>query len=283
MSMSAPNPAEVYLSRWSKKSDTRATMLGALNRVAGVLSDDNLNAETYPWHELRFDSVRAIPGLLEEEEMEPATINKLLSAVRGVLETAHSLKLINDADYTLIEVKNVRGSSEGAGRALTDTEVDAVLAQLPKLPRQAAAAVAIMLGAGARRVEVVKIKHEDYVRELGAAAGRISLYGKGRKPRRVPVGGRWQPFIEAYWAELEPRQLAFPGSRRLISLIVERLCDAIGSRFTPHDLRRTFGTHICDVADVAVAQRLLGHSDVKTTLLYDRRGEGAEDDAVKDW
>ncbi|HET6956744.1 MAG TPA: site-specific integrase [Vicinamibacterales bacterium] len=280
--MTTPNPATVYLSRWSAKSDTRKTMHAALNRVADALLG-GFNAESYPWHTLRFDTARAIPALLEEDDLEPATINKLLSAVRGVLETAHSLKLISDDDYSQIEIKNVRGSSEGSGRALSDTEVDALLAKLPKLGKRDAAAVAIMIGAGARRVEVVKIKREDYVRELGSPTARISLYGKGRKPRRVPVGGRWQPFIEAYWAMLEPRQLAFPGSRRVISLVVERLAAALGAKFTPHDLRRTFGTHICEVADVAVAQRLLGHSDVKTTLLYDRRGEGAEDDAVKDW
>lgn len=276
--MTTPNPATVYLSRWAAKSDTRKTMHAALNRVADALSD-GFNAESYPWHTLRFDTARAIPALLEEDDLEPATINKLLSAVRGVLETAHSLKLIDDTNYALIEIKNVRGSSEGSGRALSDDEIDALLAKLPELTKRDAAAVAIMVGAGARRVEIVKLKREDY----DPSTGRISLYGKGRKPRKVPVGKRWRVFVEAYWAELQPGALAFPGSRRVVSLVVERLAGALNTKFTPHDLRRTFGTHICEVAGVHVAKRLLGHAEVKTTLLYDRSGDAAEDEAVEEW
>lgn len=270
------NAAEVYLSRWSKKSDTYITMRSALNRVAEVL-DPGTTAEDFSWHRLRYDTVRAIPALLED--LEPATINKMLSAVRGVLEVASSMGLISADDYIRIQIKNVRGDTDDAGRALTDDEVAAIKATLPELPSRDAAMVAVMIGAGARRVEIVKIKKEDY----DAATGRIALYGKGRKPRKVPVGKTWRPLVEVHFETLQPGQLAFPCDRRRVSYVVKKLSEVVGAKFTPHDFRRTFGTYICKVADVAVAQRLLGHTDVKTTLLYDRRGEEAEDDAVKDW
>jgi integrase len=275
MTAKSKSVAEVYLSRWSPKSDTYKTMRAALNRVAEVLGDQS--AETYPWHKLRYDDVRGLPALLEK--LEPATINKLLSAVRGVLEVAHDMGLIPDDDYARIRIKSVRGNTDDAGRALTDDEVSAIKVKLPELPLRDAVMVAVMIGAGARRVEIVKIKKEDY----DTTTGRIALYGKGRKPRKVPVGKTWRPLIEAYFETLQPGQLAFPCDRRRVSYVVKKLSEAVGAKFTPHDFRRTFGTYICKVADVAVAQRLLGHTDVKTTLLYDRRGDEAEDDAVKDW
>lgn len=270
------NPAEVYLSRWSAKSDTYLTMRGALNCVAQALGA--ADAVSYPWHELRFESVRAVPAALEDLGLEPSTINKLLSAVRGVLEVAKDMGMIPADDYLRIQVVGVRGDPDVAGRALSDDEVATVKGKLADLPLQDGAMVAIMLGAGARRIEVVKLKVEDY----DAATGRILLYGKGRKPRRVPVGKSWRPFIEAYWRTLRGLR-PFPVTRRRVSYVVQKLSDALELKFTPHDFRRTFGTYICRVADVAVAQRLLGHTDIKTTLLYDRRGEDDEDDAVKDW
>jgi integrase len=281
------NAAEVYLSRWSKKSDTYKTMLSALNQVARTL-EPGTDATTYPWHKLRYESARSIPA--ELAELEPATINKLLSAVRGVLEVARDMDLISAEEYTRIRIKNVRGSSEKTGDRLKDDVVERVRNYMESMPPRDAAMVAVMLGTGARRVEVVKISVEDYtVTRVDDGAGgqkeiaRLALYGKGRKPRSVPVGPSWRPWIEKYFGTLTRGQLAFPVSRSTVSYVVKCLSATLGAKFTPHDFRRTFGTLVCEKADPAVAQRLLGHSDIKTTMLYDRRGEEAEDDAVKDW
>lgn len=267
---------EVYLSRWDEGSDTYKTMRSALDNLTRVLG--GLNAVTFGWEALRFEDVRGIPAKLAH--LEPSTINKHLSALRGVLETAKDMQLLPEIEYQRIQVRNVRGRGEPAGRSLDAAEKTAVVAHLTSLPPQEAALIAVMLGAGARCVEAVRVRRDDF----DPVAGRITLYGKGRKKRKVPLGGHWLGALEAWRKTFAANELLFPWTRRQATYVVERLSRALGGRkFTPHDLRRTFGTHICEVADVVIAQRLLGHADVKTTLLYDRRGEEAENEAVKDW
>ena len=60
-----------------------------------------------------------------------------------------------------------------------------------------------------------------------------------------------------------------------LSRILKKYCDAAGvDPVTPHDLRRTFATRLIDKnVDLVTVKNLMGHANIATTSLYDRRGE----------
>lgn len=50
----------------------------------------------------------------------------------------------------------------------------------------------------------------------------------------------------------------------------------------PHDFRAAYATSLLDSEnDISVVADLLGHADIKTTKIYDRRGEKARKKAIK--
>ena len=281
------NPAAVYLARLAPGS--RRTMRGALDTIAGLLSGGQADAEGLPWHQLRYRHTTAVRAALVEK-YAPATANKHLAALRGVLKEAWRLgQMASDDFHRAVDLPGVKGSTLPKGRALSSGEIRALFeACADGKPGGArdAAMVATLYGAGLRRSESVSLDLADYEPSTGALAVRA---GKGRKARYayLPAGGR--AAMDA-WIEVrgdEPGPLLCPVRkdgvvfvRRMSAQAVlyalrkrQEMAPGVAS-FSPHDLRRTFIGDLLDAgADLAAAQRLAGHAQVGTTARYDRRPE----------
>src|SRR5690242_18846783 len=89
-------PAAVYLARLAPGS--RRTMHGALATIADLLTDSAADLFTLPWHALRYQHTQAVRSLLAER-YAPATANKHLAALRGVLKESWRLGQMEAADY----------------------------------------------------------------------------------------------------------------------------------------------------------------------------------------
>jgi integrase/recombinase XerC len=141
----------------------------------------------------------------------------------------------------------------------------------------------LLYGSGLRVSELVGLDLQSL--ELGVGMARV--LGKGRKERRVPIGGMAQRALELYLqlrAELaHPRTGALDsaalllnqrGQRlgvRAVQLLVRRY-GALGAGradLHPHALRHSCATHmLAGGADLRVIQELLGHSSLSTTQRY---------------
>lgn len=136
------------------------------------------------------------------------------------------------------------------------------------------AVLEILYGSGLRVSELCTLDTGSL--DLDRAA--VTVWGKGGKERRVPLGGPAVDALRSWLAVRHDVVDAREGSalfgnergRRLTPRDVRRILDRRSAAPThPHALRHTFATHLLDGgADLRAVQELLGHADVATTQRY---------------
>ena len=171
----------------------------ALTIMAMRLSHDRCDLWTLAWHRLRYQHTAALRSLLAEA-YAPATVNKMLAALRGTLKECWRLELMGAEEYhRAADLPAVRGSVLPRGRALSAGELRALLQACARdstaAGRRDGALVATLYGAGLRRSEAVALEVRDYDPETGALTVRS---GKGRKDRMGYAPGGSRAAVEAW-------------------------------------------------------------------------------------
>ncbi len=286
-------PAGAYLAGL-RAGNGRRTMQDALHSIARQLSAGRLDAFTFPWHELRYQHVAALRAWLMEK-YAPATTNKHLAALRGVLRAAWRLGLMSADDLgKALDVQPVKGTRVPAGRSIAPGEIVALMQCCANDPTPAgardAAIIALLYGCGMRRAELVALDLADYV------DGKLRVMGKGNKERWAYLangaGRAMADYLTArgdepgplFWAGRRGGHLV-PGDRMstqaVFGILRSRARAAGVAEMSPHDFRRTFVGDLLDAgADIATVAALAGHASVTTTQRYDRRGERAKERAA---
>ncbi|NJO81954.1 MAG: tyrosine-type recombinase/integrase [Blastochloris sp.] len=141
----------------------------------------------------------------------------------------------------------------------------------PHLWRRNRRAVLVMLYTGLRREEVANLRWGDLDLERNEL---IVRKGKGGKSRVVPIAPELRDELHQAEAHTDatpvvPREDGGALTHKTIGRIFERWLPRRGILAGPHQLRRTFATELyIRGADLLTIQRLLGHSDPRTTLQY---------------
>ena len=290
----AGEPAAVYLARLAPSG--RRAQRSALDAIAGLLTGGRSDAAALPWHRLRYVHTQAVRTALAER-YAPATANRMLSALRGVLKECWRLGLVQADDYRrAADLEAVRGSSLPAGRALSTGEITALFASCAagRCPGDVrdAAVLAVLYAGGLRRAEAVGLDVADYRPDDGQLRIRR---GKGRKARTVYLSGGAAQALHA-WMELRGTddgpllcpvdkagriRIARLSGQAVRQLLLRRARRAKVAAFAPHDVRRTTVSDLLDAGvDIATVQRLAGHASVTTTARYDRRPEAVKRQAA---
>jgi integrase/recombinase XerD len=284
------HPAAVYLGRLAPGS--RRTMRAALDLVATMLTSGAADAQTLDWSAVRYQHAQAVRSGLAER-YKPATVNKALSGLRGVLRGAWRLGLTTSEDYRrAADLEAVKGESLPPGRALTAGELKALLgacsADETAAGARDAAMLALLYGGGLRRSEAVALDVSDYTVTSGMLVVR---HGKGNRDRVVYATNGAADALADWLAVrgevggplfLPVNKGGMIGGHRMtgqavLYILRRRALQGGVTRLTPHDLRRTFISDLLDLgADISTVQRLAGHASITTTTGYDRRGEATK-------
>jgi integrase/recombinase XerD len=172
---------------------------------------------------------------------------------------------------------------QGIPKALTEGEVDALLAAVPgdgPRARRDRAILEVLYAGGLRISELVGLDLED----LDLLDGLVRVLGKGSKERIAPLGRSAREAVGDYLTTGRPELVGRTSTAALFLnarggrltrqgawLIVRGAGDraGLGGRLFPHVLRHSCATHMLDHgADIRVVQELLGHASLSTTQVY---------------
>ncbi|HEV7458460.1 MAG TPA: tyrosine recombinase [Roseococcus sp.] len=174
-------------------------------------------------------------------------------------------------------------------RALTEAEVQALLAGAETLPGEkaalAVAAIEMIYASGLRVSELVTLP----AGALREDTPLVMVRGKGGRERLVPLSRRAKEAAAQARAGLVERTRSKPRTgryllpsrganghmtRQSVGLLLKQAAEAAGldpERVSPHVLRHSFATHLlARGADLRSLQMLLGHADIATTQIYTR-------------
>ncbi|MDU6263702.1 MAG: tyrosine-type recombinase/integrase [Anaerocolumna aminovalerica] len=157
---------------------------------------------------------------------------------------------------------------------LTDIELEQMRNAAVTLREKAL--LEILYSTGARVSEITALNRSD----LDYNAGRVKVFGKGKKERYCFLNARAQLAVKKYlFSRLDKEEALFTAGKkpynRLGKGTIEKEIGNIGIRADinrnvfPHLLRHTFATHmLAHGASIAEVQTLLGHESPATTQIY---------------
>ena len=242
--------------------------LTALTQWAAQTQDNT------PVEALQADQLRAFIAAGHRQGLAPTSLQRRLSACRSFY-----LWLLKHGRIAASPVAGLRAPK--APRKLPkvlDADEAVRLVEVPTdapLGLRDRALLELFYSSGLRLSELCALRWSD----LDLAAGVVTVLGKGRKQRIVPVGSHARAALAA-WREEKPAEDAapvFPGrgggtiSQRAVQLRIQQLAQRQGlfKHVHPHMLRHSFASHILESSgDLRGVQELLGHADIATTQIY---------------
>jgi site-specific recombinase XerD len=236
--------------------------------------------ETTERQELNTSTIMAYRAKLTQKDISSSLINSSLMVVKRLAsyQNQDNPMMVWSID------RNIKGIPQRQIKPRKALTLDQVRALLLSCHNETVkgyrdeAILAGMFGAGLRRGEVVKLDLTDF-----DGMDLLIRQSKGRKSRSVPLPD-WAIRRLNAWLGVRPhidgeKGMFTVSNGRMTSgnlyAVFRKRTQAMGWRgLHPHNARTTYITHLLKLKnDIAIVARLVGHSDVQTTTIYDLRSE----------
>lgn len=137
----------------------------------------------------------------------------------------------------------------------------------------------LMYSSGLRVSELLSLER----RKINLERGIVSIFGKGAKERKVPIGDFALEYVNKYIEEARRKNVGRdskylflnrygkPLSRQYFFKQIKKyaLLAGIETDISPHTLRHCFATHLLENgAQLRAVQEMLGHTNIATTQIY---------------
>jgi site-specific recombinase XerD len=221
-----------------------------------------------PPEQMGEEQVRAyLIYLLEDQKLSRSTLVQAFCALKFFyVHVLHRSCEVEDLRFP-------RHQKRKLPRVLSDSEVRRLLESAENLKEQVM--LMTLYGAGLRLSELIHLQ----VKDIDSSKMQIRVrQGKGGKDRMVVLSPTLLEALRRYFRQYRPVTWLFYGQApeqpiddRAIQRMVRRLSERAGLRegVTTHTLRHSFATHLLEQgAELPYIQQLLGHRDLKTTMLY---------------
>ncbi|OGN62693.1 MAG: hypothetical protein A3F09_02195 [Chlamydiae bacterium RIFCSPHIGHO2_12_FULL_49_11] len=230
------------------------------------------------------EQVRAYLFRLHTEGKKKKTILRRFSSLAHFFSYLHEKGWISEDPFGHLDRQK---PDKALPRALTVEEIRIFVEAADTkelLGLRDRAIIELLYATGMRVSELIALNRENI-----SSDGWVTVLGKGRKERRVPVTGIAHRYLVAYLND--PRRYRDEGSikkqkdekavflnakgKRLTTRSVDRMFQDVRKKsglarpISPHALRHSMATHLLENgANIRVIQTLLGHSSLLTTTLY---------------
>lgn len=157
-------------------------------------------------------------------------------------------------------------------KALNTQEIKKIIDHAPNLKHRLI--IKLCYGMGLRVSEIVNLKIQD----IDSTTMRVHIaQAKGKKDRFVNLPYTILEELRLYYKEYKPQNYLFEGQnnqqyaiRSAQQVFKNAMIKAkINKKIGIHSLRHSFATHLLEAGtDISHIQKLLGHHNIKTTLIY---------------
>lgn len=245
-------------------------------RLCAFIEDQNLELA-----DVTIDTLQNFMASLIDCGLSPRSMARTVSGIRSFFRFLQMEGHISSNPALLLELPR---AGFHLPEVLAVEEIDLMIDSIDSSTREAVrdrAMIETLYGCGLRVSELINLQMDALFLE----EGYLTVFGKGRKQRLVPLGevtadaltlwlneradGKIKPGEENF-VFLSPRT-----GRRITRIRVFDIVKTLASRagiareISPHTLRHSFASHLLEGgANLRAIQEMLGHEDISTTQIY---------------